>query len=355
MSGRHRKPTTSNISVAKIAFTGAVLGGGSIASRRPGGRGHRRRMGPGSPLRVRRQLGNQHRQRLSTAACNSPQAPGPRMAAASTPRRLSWPPRTSRSRSLSGYWRPRVVAPGPCAVAGCRARPRARLPHRHRHRPAAICPGSTVGRWHHRRQRSSARRSSSAAGQPARAGPAGLVWPTGSRGSAACTSCADLAPPAPPADAVPPAPPADAVPPAPPADAVPPAPPADAVPPAPPADAVPPAPPADAVPPAPPADAVPPAPPADAVPPAPADAPPPAPGDPQRRWTTAGRRQSATRGSCGTRSGPRHPRERRAGRDCAAVRRPPEDLRLGAYSDCWTLPQATNGRLPLAGARRHPP
>ena len=31
MSGRHRKPTSSNISVAKIAFTGAVLGGGSIA------------------------------------------------------------------------------------------------------------------------------------------------------------------------------------------------------------------------------------------------------------------------------------------------------------------------------------
>lgn len=31
MSGRHRKPSTSNISVAKIAFTGAVLGGGSIA------------------------------------------------------------------------------------------------------------------------------------------------------------------------------------------------------------------------------------------------------------------------------------------------------------------------------------
>lgn len=31
MSGRHRKPTTSGISVAKIAFTGAVLGGGGIA------------------------------------------------------------------------------------------------------------------------------------------------------------------------------------------------------------------------------------------------------------------------------------------------------------------------------------
>jgi resuscitation-promoting factor RpfA len=31
MSGRHRKPASSNISVAKIAVTGAVLGGGSIA------------------------------------------------------------------------------------------------------------------------------------------------------------------------------------------------------------------------------------------------------------------------------------------------------------------------------------
>src|SRR5580693_8978821 len=31
MSGRHRKPTTSNIGVAKLAFTGAVLGGGGIA------------------------------------------------------------------------------------------------------------------------------------------------------------------------------------------------------------------------------------------------------------------------------------------------------------------------------------
>jgi resuscitation-promoting factor RpfA len=31
MSGRHRKPTTSNVSVAKLAFTGAVIGGGGIA------------------------------------------------------------------------------------------------------------------------------------------------------------------------------------------------------------------------------------------------------------------------------------------------------------------------------------
>jgi resuscitation-promoting factor RpfA len=31
MSARHRKPSTSNISVAKLAFTGAVLGGGGIA------------------------------------------------------------------------------------------------------------------------------------------------------------------------------------------------------------------------------------------------------------------------------------------------------------------------------------
>ncbi len=31
MSGRHRKPTTSNINVAKLAFTGAVIGGGGIS------------------------------------------------------------------------------------------------------------------------------------------------------------------------------------------------------------------------------------------------------------------------------------------------------------------------------------
>ena len=31
MSGRHRKPTSSSVSVAKIAFTGAVIGGGSLA------------------------------------------------------------------------------------------------------------------------------------------------------------------------------------------------------------------------------------------------------------------------------------------------------------------------------------
>ena len=30
MSGRHRKPTTSSIGVAKIAVTGAVIGGGSL-------------------------------------------------------------------------------------------------------------------------------------------------------------------------------------------------------------------------------------------------------------------------------------------------------------------------------------
>src|ERR1700744_3665426 len=31
MSGRHRKPTTSPVGVAKLAFTGAVIGGGGIA------------------------------------------------------------------------------------------------------------------------------------------------------------------------------------------------------------------------------------------------------------------------------------------------------------------------------------
>ncbi|MGC2380892.1 MAG: transglycosylase family protein, partial [Mycobacterium sp.] len=31
MSGRHRKPTTSTVGVAKLAFTGAMIGGGGIA------------------------------------------------------------------------------------------------------------------------------------------------------------------------------------------------------------------------------------------------------------------------------------------------------------------------------------
>ena len=31
MSGRHRKPTTSSVSVAKLAVTGAVIGGGGLA------------------------------------------------------------------------------------------------------------------------------------------------------------------------------------------------------------------------------------------------------------------------------------------------------------------------------------
>jgi len=95
----------------------------------------------------------------STAVCNSPRPPGPRMAAASTPRRPSWPPRISRSRSLSGCWRLRVVAPGRCAAVRFRARHSARSLNRHRHRPAWICPGSTVcpgstmGRRRHRHRR----------------------------------------------------------------------------------------------------------------------------------------------------------------------------------------------------------
>ncbi len=31
MSGRHRKPTASAVSVAKVAFTGAVIGSGGLA------------------------------------------------------------------------------------------------------------------------------------------------------------------------------------------------------------------------------------------------------------------------------------------------------------------------------------
>jgi len=88
------------------------------------------------------------------AACSSPRAPGPRTAAASTLRRPSWPPRTSRSRSLNASWRARDVAPGPSAGMGFPARPRARFPllpgwARHSTRRAST---ATRHRWRHRRR-----------------------------------------------------------------------------------------------------------------------------------------------------------------------------------------------------------
>ena len=61
--GRHSKPSSSSINVAKIAVTGAVIGTGSIGMAAAAGR-HRRRMGHRRPLRIQRQLGDQHRKRI---------------------------------------------------------------------------------------------------------------------------------------------------------------------------------------------------------------------------------------------------------------------------------------------------
>ena len=116
MSGRHRKPTTSSISVAKIAFTGAVLGSGSVAlaGQAAAATDHEwdqvARCESGGNWAIN--TGNGYHGGLQFN-----QAPGPRTAAASTPRRPNWPAGSSRSRSLSEYSQPRAVAPGRCVVA----------------------------------------------------------------------------------------------------------------------------------------------------------------------------------------------------------------------------------------------
>ena len=123
MSGRHRKPTTSSVSVAKDRLYRRGTWWRQHRPGRPGSRGHRRRMGSSSQLRVRRQLGESTPATVTTAACSSPQAPGHHTAAASSPRRPNWPPRNSRSPSLSGCWRPRAVAPGRCVVTAVGPKP----------------------------------------------------------------------------------------------------------------------------------------------------------------------------------------------------------------------------------------
>ena len=266
MSGRHRKPTTSSISVAKIAFTGAVLGGGSIAmagqaaaatdgewdqvARCESGGNWGINTGNGYYGGVQFTAGTwashgggEYAPSAQLATRDQQIAVAERVLA--TQGRGAWPvcggplsgPTPREAPAPAGLNGP-LDAPGLNGVPAPLAPPPADAPPPPPADPAPPVQLASFGQ----------------VAPPADVPPA---------------PPADLAPPAPPADAVPPGPPADAVPPAPPADAIPPAPPADAVPPAPPADAVPPAPPADAVPPAPPADAVPPAPPADAVPPAP--------------------------------------------------------------------------------------
>src|SRR3984957_13078141 len=234
MSGRHRKPTTSNISVAKIAFTGAVLGGGSIAMA-----GQAAAATDGEWDQV--------------ARCESGG---------------NWGINTG-----NGYFGGVQFNAGTWAShGGGQYAPTAQLATREQQIAVAERVLATQGRgaW-------------PVCGSPL-SGPTPrevLPTPPGLDVPGLNGDPAPLAPP--PADAPPPPPPAD--PPAPvqlasfdqpaPPENVPPPPPADLTPPAPPADAMPPAPPADAMPPAPPADAPPPA---DAVPPADAPAPP-APGD----------------------------------------------------------------------------
>jgi hypothetical protein len=316
MSGRHRKPTTSSVSVAKIAFTGAVLGGGSIAlagqasaatdsewdqvARCESGGNWAINTGngyyggvqftagtwashgggqyaPSAQLATRQQQIAVAERVLATQGRGAwPVCGGP--LSAPTPREVPAPTGLDAPMDAPGInGKPAPLAPPPADAPPPDAPPPPPPP------PPADPPAPV--------QLASFDQPAPPADLPPPP-PANLAPPAP---PADAVPPADAIPPAPPADAIPPAPPADAVPPAdaippaPPADAIPPAPPADAVPPAPPADAVPPAPPAppaDAVPPAAPADAVPPAPPADAPTvdagfqaPAPADVPPPAPGD----------------------------------------------------------------------------
>ena len=266
MSGRHRKPTSSNISVAKIAFTGAVLGGGSIAlagqaaAATDGEWDQVARCESGGNWGINTGNGYYGGVQFSSATWASHGggefAPSAQLATKqqqiavaervlATQGRGAWP---VCGGPLSGPSPRQVPPPAPAGLdlPWLNGGPLAPPPPPDAPPPPADAPPPDA--------------------------PPPLAAPP------APVQLISFGQPAPPAD-VPPAPPADLAPPAAPADALPPAPPADAVPPAPPADAVPPAPPAYAVPPAAPADAVPPAPPADAVPPAPEDAPPPASGD----------------------------------------------------------------------------
>jgi hypothetical protein len=250
MSGRHRKPSSSNISVAKIAFTGAVLGGGSIAlagqaaaatdgewdqvARCESGGNWGINTGNGYHGGVQFSAstwashgGGQYAPSAELASREQQIAVAERVLA--TQGRGAWP---VCGGPLSGATQRDVPTPASLDAPGINGAPAPLAP------PADAPPPAPV----------------QLAGFDRPAPPDAPPPPP-----------ADL-PPAPPADAMPPAPPVD-LPPAPPADAPPPA---DAMPPAPPAD-LPPAPPAD-LPSAPPADAPPPA---DAMPPAPpADAPP---------------------------------------------------------------------------------
>jgi hypothetical protein len=240
MSGRHRKPTTSNISVAKIAFTGAVLGGGSIA--------------------------------LAGQAAAATDGEWDQVARCESGG--NWGINTG-----NGYHGGVQFSAGTWAShGGGEFAPSAELATRDQQIAVAERVLATQGRgaW-------------PVCGGPLSGPTPRNVLPTTTVGMDAPLDAPGInGDPAPQAPPPPDAPPPDAPPPPPP-----PPPPADPAPPvqlaandqpAPVADPAP-APPADALPPAPPADLAPPAPPADAVPPAPpADAPPP-PAEPQQAST----------------------------------------------------------------------
>jgi len=219
MSGRHRKPSSSNISVAKLAVTGAVLGGGSLA--------------------------------LAGQAAAATDGEWDQVARCESGG--NWAINTG-----NGYQGGLQFSQGTWAShGGGQYAPSAQLATKDQQIAVAerVLASQGRGAWPvcgHGLSGPSAREVPT---------PAGLGAPLDAPGVNG--DPAPLAPP--PADAPHP-PPADPPAPVQLASNDVPAPPAD-LPPAPPA------PPADALPPAPPADAVPPAPPADAVPPAPADAP----------------------------------------------------------------------------------
>ncbi|MGD1280320.1 transglycosylase family protein [Mycobacterium seoulense] len=238
MSGRHRKPSTSNISVAKIAVTGAVLGGGSIAlaaqaaAATDGEWDQVARCESGGNWGIN--TGNGYHGGVqfssSTWAAHGGGQYAPSAELATKEQQIAVAERVLATQGR-GAW---PVCGGPLSGPTPREIPA----------PAGLdapldAPGIN--------------------GQPAPLAPPPADAPPPPPPPAP-VQLTGFDQPAPPAE-LPPAPPAE-VPPAPPADAIPPAPPADAMPPAPPADATPPAPPAD-LPPAPPAD-LPPAPPADA-------------------------------------------------------------------------------------------
>jgi hypothetical protein len=234
MSGRHRKPSTSNISVAKIAVTGAVLGGGSIALA-----GQAAAATDGEWDQVARcesggnwgiNTGNGYHGGVqfsaSTWASHGGGQYAPSAELATKAQQIAVAERVLATQGR-GAW---PVCGGPLSGATQRDLPT----------PAGLDGPGLNG-------------VPAPLAPPADAPPPPAPVQLASFGQTAPPD----APPAPPADL--PAPPADAVPPAPPAD-LPLAPPADAPPPA---NVMPPAPPADAPPPA---DATPPAPPTDAPP-----------------------------------------------------------------------------------------